>query len=105
MSRLFDRLNGVELSGEIVRSGDLSQTSLHSHYPRPTARPAPPPQAEFLAIVLHLLLRRKRTILGFFLLVLLLVSVASFLMKPKYEAVARVVFNRENANPLGFKDQ
>jgi polysaccharide biosynthesis transport protein len=105
MSRLFDRLNGVELSGEIVRSGDLSQTSRHSHYPRPTARPAPPPQAEFLSILLHLLQRRKQTILGFFLLVLLLVSVASFLMRPKYEAVARVVFNRENANPLGFKDQ
>jgi capsular exopolysaccharide synthesis family protein len=37
-------------------------------------------------------------------LVVLLVSAASFWMKPRYEAVARIVFNRESSNPLGFKD-
>jgi polysaccharide biosynthesis transport protein len=99
MSRLIDRLNGVELAGEIVRRGDL-----RSHVPRSAPHPPPPSQPEFLSILLDLLQRRKRTILGFFLLVVLLVAAASFLMKPKYEAVARIVFNRENANPLAFKD-
>src|SRR6266480_2968098 len=50
------------------------------------------------------LAKRKWTIAGFFLLVVLVVAAASFVMKPKYEAVARIAFNRETANPLGFKD-
>jgi succinoglycan biosynthesis transport protein ExoP len=99
MSRLIDRLNGVEVAGEIVRRSDLRvQVS------RSAPHPPPPSQTEFLWILLDTLLRRKWTIVGFFLLVVLLVSAASFLMKPKYEAVARIVFNRETANPLGFKD-
>ena len=104
MSRLIDGLDGVELAGEIVPSNDLSQASPRPQLSRPRPRPDPHQQAEFFWIFLHVLQRRKWTVLGFFGLVVVLVSAASFLIKPKYEAVSRIVFNRENANPLGFKD-
>ncbi len=99
MSRLIDRLNGVEITGEVVRRSDL-----RVQVPRLAPHQPPPSQKEFFWILLNVLQRRKWTILGFFLLVVLLVSAASFLVKPKYEAVARIVFNREGSNPLGFKD-
>ena len=104
MSRLIDRLDGIEVPGEIVSSSDLPQRPPRSNYSRPMPRPDPHSQAEFLWIFLHVFQRRKWTVIGFFLLVVVLVSAASFMMKPKYEAVSRIVFNRENANPLGFKD-
>jgi succinoglycan biosynthesis transport protein ExoP len=99
MSRLIDRLNGVELAGEIVRRSDF-----RVQVPQSVPHPPPPSQTEFLWILLDILQRRKWIIVSFFLLVVLLVSAASFQMKPRYEAVARIVFNRESANPLGFKD-
>src|SRR5258705_9469843 len=99
MSRFLDLLSGAELDTEIVRRSDL-----RVQVPRTAPHPPPPSQTEFLWIFVDVLQRRKWTILGFFLFVVLLVSAASFLMKPRYEAVARIVFNRETANPLGFKD-
>lgn len=104
MSRLIDHLDGIVVPGEIVPSSDLPQRSPRPNYSRPMPRPEPHSQAEFLWVFLHIFQRRKWTVIGFFLLVVLLVSAASFTMKPKYEAVSRIVFNRENANPLGFKD-
>jgi polysaccharide biosynthesis transport protein len=47
---------------------------------------------------------RKWTITTFTLVVVAIVLTASFLMKPQYDAVARVVFHRENdSGVLGFK--
>ena len=47
---------------------------------------------------------RKWTIAVFALVVVAIVLTASFLMKPQYEAVGRVVFHRENdSGVLGFK--
>jgi capsular exopolysaccharide synthesis family protein len=47
---------------------------------------------------------RRRTIAAFTLVVVVVVMAVSLLMKPQYEAVARVVFHRENdSGVLGFK--
>lgn len=47
---------------------------------------------------------RKWTIIAFAVVVIVLVMTASFLMKPQYEAVGRVVFHRDNdSGVLGFK--
>ena len=101
MSRLIDRLNGVEPTGEIVPRAEVRPPAarvVRSHTPLPTSQP------ESFWNVLDMLQRRKFTVLGFFVMVVGLVAVASLVMKPKYEAVARIVLNRENTNPLGFKD-
>ena len=102
---LFDGLiKSTDFETEILRASDLAPTPPRSRSPRPNAGGPPAPQADLLLFTLWTLKKRKWTVLGFFLLVVLLVAAASFVMKPKYEAVARIVFNRENANPLGFKN-
>src|SRR5438552_2358680 len=102
---LFDGLiKSTDFETEILRASDLVPTPPRSRSPRPNAGGPPAPQADLLLFSLWTLKKRKWTVLGFFLLVVLLVAAASFVMKPKYEAVARIVFNRENANPLGFKN-
>jgi polysaccharide biosynthesis transport protein len=58
----------------------------------------------FAAGLWRIIRHRQRTIAVFALVVVAIVVVASFLMKPKYEAVGRVVFHRENdSGVLGFK--
>src|SRR5438309_683949 len=102
---LFDGLiKSTDFETEILRASDLAPTPPRSRSPRPNAGGPPAPQADLLLFTLWTLKKRKWTVLGFFLLVVLLVAAASFVMKPKYEAVARIGFNRENANPLGFKN-
>ena len=102
---LFDGLiKSTDFETELLRASDLAPTPPRSRSPRPNAGGPPAPQADLLLFSLWTLKKRKWTVLGFFLLVVLLVAAASFVMKPKYEAVARIVFNRENANPLGFKN-
>ncbi len=102
---LFDGLiKSTDFETEILRASDLAPAPPRSRSPRPNAGGPPAPQADLLLFTLWTLKKRKWTVLGFFLLVVLLVAAASFVMKPKYEAVARIVFNRENANPLGFKN-
>ena len=61
--------------------------------------------AERFAVGLWRIIRaRKWTVAAFTLVVVAIVTVASFLMKPRYEAVGRVVFHRENdIGVLGFK--
>lgn len=101
MSRLIDRLNGVELAGEIVRRAEVRPSATRVVPARPLA---PSSQPESAWTMLDTLRRRKLTVLGFFVMVVALVAAASLAIHPKYEAVVRIVFNRENANPLGFKD-
>ena len=53
---------------------------------------------------LQILLRRWKLVLFVTGAMLVLAAAASFTMKPKYEAVARISVGRENSNLLGFKD-
>jgi len=58
----------------------------------------------FAAVLWRIIRNRKRTIAAFALAVVAIVVTASFLMKPRYEAVGRVVFHRESdSGVLGFK--
>src|SRR5258708_26931880 len=58
----------------------------------------------FLASLWCIIQHRKRTIIAFTLLVVVIVLTASLLMKPQYEAVGQVVFHRENeSGVLGFQ--
>jgi capsular exopolysaccharide synthesis family protein len=52
----------------------------------------------------RVLRRRKWPAIGFFVIVVGIVSVVSFLMTPKYEAVGRIVFSRQDPDVLGLKD-
>src|SRR5437016_3721066 len=60
---------------------------------------------ESLLLTLWRIVRnRKWTVITFALIVVALVLAASFLMKPKYDAVGQVVFHREGSGEvLGFK--
>jgi polysaccharide biosynthesis transport protein len=59
---------------------------------------------DFFITFLQVLRKRRWTVIGFFSLLVLMVGAATLLLKPQYEAVARIVFNRENEDPLGFKN-
>ena len=62
------------------------------------------PEERFAASLWRIIRSRRWTVVAFTLVVVTIVGVASFLMKPKYEAVGRVVFHRENdTGVLGFK--
>ena len=52
----------------------------------------------------RVLRRRKWSAIVFFAIVVVLVSVASFLMTPQYAAVGRIVFSRQDPDVLGLKD-
>jgi polysaccharide biosynthesis transport protein len=52
----------------------------------------------------RVLRRRKWSAIGFFAVVVVMVSVVSFLMTPQYEAVGRIVFSRQDPDVLGLKD-
>jgi len=102
MSRFAELLGSTDFRGEIS-GGNSSARAIRPRSPRNAPRVPRLPEPDFFSVALQVLRKRKFTVIGFFLLVVLLVLGASFLMRPKYEAVARIVFNRESANPLGFK--
>src|SRR5437870_10740111 len=103
MSRFAELLGSADFDGEIIRN-DISERAIRPRAPRMAPSEQPPLETDFFLVALQILRKRKFTIIGFFLLVVQLVLLGSVVMKPKYEAVSRIVFNRENANPLGFKD-
>ena len=62
------------------------------------------PEERFVASLRRIIRSRKWTVAAFTFVVVTIVVVASFLMKPQYEAIGRVVFHRENdTGVLGFK--
>ncbi len=62
------------------------------------------PEERFAASLWRIIRSRRWTLAAFTLVVVTVVVVASFLMKPQYEAIGRVVFHRENdTGVLGFK--
>jgi polysaccharide biosynthesis transport protein len=103
MSRFAELIGLTDFNEQIVRR-DNSEKAIRPRLPEIPPHTPHIAEVDFLSFAIQVLRKRKFTIIGFFLLVVLLVTVASLFMKPKYEAVARIVINHENANPLGFKD-
>jgi polysaccharide biosynthesis transport protein len=104
MSQHRGIVRGNQLDGEAFQKVDLWGVPERPPTHRMPAQATHYAQEEFLPAFLRILGKRKWTVLGFASVVVLLVLAASLLTKPRYEAVARIVFNRENADPLGFKD-
>jgi succinoglycan biosynthesis transport protein ExoP len=53
----------------------------------------------------RILRRRKWVAISFFVAVTALVSIATFLMTPKYQATATIAFSKDDNDTLGFKDE
>ncbi len=84
-----------------TRSAQRSKPSLPNHYPQWAGYA---PEERFAASLWRIIRSRQWTVAAFTLVVVAIVAAASFLMKPQYEAVGRVVFHRENdSGVLGFK--
>jgi succinoglycan biosynthesis transport protein ExoP len=90
---------------KIVSARDFSDILGPPRSVRARASEPQPPDDDFLTSFLHVLNKRKWTVIAFCVVVVSLVGGVSLFLTPKYEAVARIVFNRENADPLGFKDR
>jgi succinoglycan biosynthesis transport protein ExoP len=93
-----------QLDGEVIPKVDSWEVPERTHAQRTPLQAPRYAHEDFLLTFLRVMGKRKWTVLGFFSFVVLLVLLVSLLTKPRYEAVARIVFNRENADPLGFKD-
>jgi polysaccharide biosynthesis transport protein len=104
MSRFLRMASNNESGAKILSARDLSEILGQAHAARYRASERGPADEDFLAAFLQVLYKRKWTVITFFVLVVSFVAGVSLLLKPQYEAVARIVFNRENTDPLGFKD-
>ena len=105
MSRNFELMNqGVQDSGAVqppTRGARRSKPELPNRYPQSVGYA---PEERFAASLWRIIRSRGWTVAAFTLVVVTVVVVASFLMKPQYEAIGRVVFHRENdTGVLGFK--
>jgi len=93
-----DNLNGREPSREIQKTEEF-----------PVAFPINYPQQEqeeemHFWDYLHVLLRRKWTAITFFLVVVVTVTLGTFLMTPVYRGSITIKIDKENPNVLQFKD-
>src|SRR3989454_8177952 len=105
MSRNFELMNqGVQDSGAVLPSNQGALSSKPKLPNRYTQWVGDAPEERFAASLWRIIRSRRWTVAAFTLVVVSIVLVASFLMKPQYEAVGRVVFHRENdIGVLGFK--
>jgi len=99
---LMDRRTRDSMATQPLSGGvPWPSRSVANHYPRHTIDVS---QRMFIAGLWRVIRGRKGTIVAFTLAVVTIVLTASFLMKPQYEAVGRVVFHRESdTGVLGFK--
>jgi len=104
MSRFLRMASNNESGAKILSARDLSEILGQARAARYRASERGPADEDFLAAFLQVLYKRKWSVITFFVLVVSFVAGVSLLLKPQYEAVARIVFNRENTDPLGFKD-
>src|SRR5260370_26648635 len=105
MSRNFELMNqGAQDSGVVqppTQSALSSKLRVANRYAQWMWDVA---EERFAASLWRIIRRRRWTVAAFTLVVVTVVTVASLLMKPKYEGVGRVVFHRENdTGVLGFK--
>src|SRR2546427_5562073 len=105
MSRNFELMNqGVQDSGAVQPSNQGALSSKPKVPNRYTQWVGDAPEERFAASLWRIIRSRRWTVAAFTLVVVSIVLVASFLMKPQYEAIGRVVFHRENdTGVLGFK--
>src|SRR5467141_644734 len=105
MSRNFELMNqGVQDSGAIQPPAHGALSSKLKLPNRYTQWMGDVPTEGFAASLWRIIRSRRWTVAAFTLVVVTVVTVASLLMKPQYEAVGRVVFHRENdTGVLGFK--
>src|SRR2546428_9956724 len=100
MSKYFELMNQLGRDSAAVQL-TRAAPNLPNRYPQ---RLIDAPGQISAAGLWRIIRNRKWTIAMFALVVVAIVVTASFLMKPQYEAVGRVVFHRENdSGVLGFK--
>src|SRR2546427_11401795 len=100
MSKYFELMNQLGRDSAAVQL-TRAAPNLPNRYPQ---RLIDAPEQMSTAGLWRIIRNRKWTIAVFALVVVAIVVTASFLMKPQYEAVGRVVFHRENdSGVLGFK--
>src|SRR2546422_10371228 len=100
MSKYFELMNQLGRDSAAVQL-TRAAPNLPNRYPQ---RLIDAPEQMSPAGLWRIIRNRKWTIAVFALVVVAIVVTASFLMKPQYEAVGRVVFHRENdSGVLGFK--
>ena len=88
---------GTGLTRRQSQSLDLPSAILSETYPLPGL------QEPLLRHYWWVLRKRRWTVLSTVVILVTLVTIASFRMKPQYEALSRVAINRENADVLGFR--
>ena len=107
MSRNFELMNQGSRDSATVQPPPRNVSVSKSRSSRPdryTQWVGDAQEEMFLASLWRIMQHRKRTIIAFTLLVVVIVLTASLLMKPQYEAVGQVVFHRENeSGVLGFQ--
>jgi polysaccharide biosynthesis transport protein len=105
MSKYFELMNRGELDSRPVqlplRVAAKAGPALPDRY---AGRVAEALEESFPVVLWRIIRNRRWTVALFTLVVTAIVLGASFLMKPQYEAVGRVVFHRSNdSSALGFK--
>lgn len=105
MSRYFELMSQNARDSMAIQPASRAvprpSPNLPNRYP---SRVLDAPEEMFAATLWRIIRKRKWTIMAFALVVVTIVVTASFLMKPRYEAVGQVVFHREGGGDvLGFK--
>jgi len=97
MSRNFELMDRHSRDSVAIQPPTLGERSfkpsLPNRYPQWVGDA---PEERFAASLWRIIRSRRWTLAAFTLVVVTIVVVASFLMKPQYEAIGRVVFHREN---------
>src|SRR5713226_5492877 len=105
MSRNFELMDRHSRDSVAIQPPTVSERSFKPSLPNRYPQWVGDAPEERLAASLWRIIRSRRwTLAAFTLVVVTVVVVGSFLMKPQYEAIGRVVFHRENdTGVLGFK--
>lgn len=89
---------------------ELNRNHLDRYYPHPTPPPGyglSPPQEEkeiHLRDYWRVIVKRRWTLLAFFLIVVATTAVATFTMKPVYRSTTTIQINKENPQIVDFKE-
>jgi capsular exopolysaccharide synthesis family protein len=105
-----DKAIDKAINRAIEKAGNVDGRLPHSvnSVPSPTGMPHYIPHGEghkpHLRDYLEILLRRKWLVIGFFMSVVTIVTVASFLMKPSYRATTSIQIRKASPSTVAFQD-